>query len=350
MMGVSITTDAEYQKYNFFRTPDWRWERVLSLVDRPGEPAGRCTRRDDNIVRTAKSFVLRRRNGDEQTINKLLVECPGLFYAYDYYRRVQDDPEAAMYIQARLLARQSYEAIARELHVLPDSVKWYADLFFDVVPYLDNRDWITKQVIIPALRRSAHVQGDANNNNVFKDTIVARPIMDGTLKMFAYFGGPHVADVMIHGLQSDMAMERTDVGSWFNKVLASTLGKRSAQAAQTFQVTKYNVMQLFEAHTRLVELAQNADSKDQSKTSYERHVQSVIDDIPWATGADGDSLYGKTTVGKFDGMASELRDDELLLIASGRTADTVERPNFPSQLPPPRKSKKSMLSANSDDI
>jgi len=153
-----LGTYADYQKYNFFRTPDWRWERVLKLVDRPGDIPGRCSRRDDHIVRAARAFIAKRRNGDEMSIERLKYDNPGLFYAYEFHQRAQEDPDAAMYIQARILARQTPEAIADIMGVLPDSVQWYCDLFFDVIPHLDKRDWITKQVIAPALVRTAGVK------------------------------------------------------------------------------------------------------------------------------------------------------------------------------------------------
>src|SRR5688572_28968284 len=114
-----LKTYADYQRYNFFRTPEWRWERVLALADRPGNVPGRCTKRDDPIVREAKQFYCKRVHGDPQTLDKLLVENPGLFYAYDYHERLQDDPDAAMYIQARLLARQTPEQIGDILGILP---------------------------------------------------------------------------------------------------------------------------------------------------------------------------------------------------------------------------------------
>lgn len=345
-MPVKLRTHADFQKYNFFRTPSWRWDRVLALLDRDdGGPPGRCSRRDDDVVRAARGFVLRWRNGDVEARQRLLFERPDLFYAYDFHQRLDDDPDAAMYIQARLLARQTPVQIGETMGVLPEAVERYAELFFDVIPYLDNRDWVTKQVLIPALFRSPTIDdatGVAHGSHV-----TVRPFMDGSLKMFAYFGGPHLVDLMIAGMQAGRPLASPDdVSGWFDANVATTVRRRAAQAAQLFEINKYNVMELFAVHAKIMEIERSEESQDRSKSTQERHIKAMMDEIPWAVGDDGARLYGKTAVGRFDAMAAELRDDELILISSGRTAPTVAAA-FPAALPPPRRVK--TATATGDD-
>lgn len=351
---ITLPSYADVQKYNFFRPPSWRWERVLSLVDRPGEVIGRCTRRDDRVVRAAKSFAVRRQSADQMTLDRLQAENPALFYAYDFHQRAQDDPEAALYIQARLLARQTPEQVADVMGITADTVTWYADLFFDVIPYLDKRDWITKQVLVPAMLRSGGVAppGAADAQaQPFRDSTVARPFMDGTLKLFAYFGGPHLVDVMIAGLQAGRPLTSVeDMDNWFDRTVATTVRRRTAQAATMFEVNKYNVMELFAVHSRIMEIERSEESQEQARTTTERHVKALMDEIPWAVGGDGEELYDGTAVGRFDRMSSELRDDELLLVAGGRPAPTVAPDNFPAALPPPRKDKRSVLTIQEPEL
>lgn len=348
-----LKTFADYQKYNFFRTPEWRWERVLSLVDRPGDIPGRCTRRDDKYVRAAKSFLAKRRHGDPLTLERLQFENPGLFYAYEFYQKAQEDQEASMYIQARILARQTPQQIADILGILPASIEWYCRLFFDVQEHLDKRDWITKQVIVPALVRSSAVKpaDDDLPQNMFKDSSVARPFMDGTLKLFAYHGGPHLVDLLIAGLQVGKPLvSQDDTDNWLDRTTGTTIRRRTAQAAQMFEINKYNVMELFAVHTRLMEIARSEENQDQARSVIEKHIKATIEEIPWAVGSDGEKLYEKTMVGRFDAMSAELRDDELILVASGQAARSVNQDNFPATLPPPRKEKKSILMSQGDDI
>lgn len=345
---TQLKTYAEYQKYNFFRSPEWRWERVLALVDGKDGIPGRCTKRDDDVVRKARNFVLRWRNGDDDAREKLLWENAGLYYAYEYQQKLVDDPEAAMYIQARLLARQTPEHIASIMGIMPDSIRWYSELFFDIVPYVEQRDWVTKQVLLPAIIRSPvkSVDEQEQGGNTFKDSTVARPFMDGSLKLFAYFGGTHLVDMLIAGMQAGKPLSSPDdLDNWLDNNITTTVRQRTAQAARLFEINKYNVMELFTIHNQIVAIAKSADNQDQTKSTQERHIKAMMDEIPWAVGSDGEKLYKNSVVGRFDNMASELRDDELLKLASGQTAATLGT-DFPDQLPPPRNDKKSVLLSN----
>lgn len=351
MTDLVIRTHADYQKYNFFCTPDWRWERVLSMVDRPGRPPGRTTKRDDAVVKTARSFVIRYENGDGDDRRKLMFENPGLCMAYEFYLKLVDDPESSMYLQARVLAKQDPEHIFEATGLPPQALKWYCDLFFDVQARLGQRDWITKQVLIPAMLRTtqgpkilgAQPDDEEADPEERKLGIVARPFLDGTLKLFAYFGGPHVIDVMIHGMQTGMPLNsRDDFPTWIDGVWKQSFRARSAQAVKLFQINKYNVMEIFNIHTKIMEIERSEENQSKEKNVMERHISTMIDDIPWAVGQDAEVVYDNTMVGRFDKMAPELRDAEMIQVASGRSAPTIAD-NFPAQLPPPRKTKKGMI-------
>jgi len=344
--ATDLKTHADFQKYNFFRTPAWRWDRVLKICDR-GPTPGRCTRRDDDTVRRARNFLLRWRNSEDEDREKLLWECPGLYYAYDYYQRLNDEPEAAMYIEARLLARQTPEEIGKVMGILPDAVTWYADLFFDIKDRVDSRDWVTKQIIVPAMMRVPKAGDDALP---FKDSSVAKPFLDGSLKLFAYFGGRYAVDVFLAGIQVGRPLASPDdFNAWSDGQWSTVIRRRSLQASLQFEVNKYNVMELFAVHTQIMALERSEDSSDQQRTTTERHIKAMIDEIPWAVGTDGEKLYTGSAVGQFDAMATELRDDELLRIASGQTVPGLAD-NFPKALPPPRKDKKSVLMSKEAEL
>lgn len=355
-MGTETTlkTYADYQKFNFFRTPAWRWDRIVELVDRDDGVMGRCTKRDDEFVRAGRSFYGRWRNGDAEMRQKLLWENPGLFYAYDFHQKLTEDPDAVMYIQARLLARQTYDEIAEIMGVLPSAVEWFARLYFDVTDNLERRDWITKQILIPAMMRStlAPVQTDPGHPSIYKDSTVAKPFMDGSLKMFAYFGGKHLVDVLISGMQAGRPMaSQDDLAGWLDTNITNTLRRRTAQAAHLFEINKYNVMELFAVHTRIVEISQSDESKEQTKSIQERHIKAMMDEVPWAVGGEGSKMY-KThmgLLGHLDDMAGELRTDEVLRIASGQTLPDVGS-DFPRQLPAPRRDKKAVLTQETTEL
>lgn len=347
----AMTRYADYQKFNFFREPQWRWTRVLALVQqREDGRAGRSSSRDDKYIQTAREFLLRMGNSRGQTkLDLIWAEHPGLFYAYDLYEKAQEDPEAAMFIEARLLANQTFEQIADAIGITPSTVEWYEALFFNVKDKLRHRDWITKQVLLPAMRRSHTPAGGQNDGMTVlsRDSTVARPFLDGSLKLFGYFGGNHVIDVMITGFQSGKPVQSPDaVQGWFDAGWAMTVRRRSHQAALQFEVNKYNVMELFAVHTRIIEIDRSEESQDSVRNEHERTIFALINDIPWAVGDDGAKLFEGKPLGKYDEGAAELRDDEVIKVGAGQLIDD----NFPKALPPPRKRVAATMTKSTDDL
>lgn len=338
-----VETYADFQKYNFFRSPEWRWERVLKIVDRPGAVSGRCTRRDDEYVRKARRFLLTWRFGSAESRDRLLFDEPGLYYAYDFHQRLVDDADAAMYVQARILARQTPDQIGAVMGILPAAVTWYAYLFFDVFDKLDNRDWITKQILVPAMTRAPIKADDPAGVPGFLTSAVAKPYMDGTLKLFAYFGGPHLVDVLITGMQTGRPLQSPDdLADWCDATISNTIRRRTMQAVHSVEINKYNVMEFLAVYTRLVEFAKSNDTESVGKSTQEKHIKAMIDELPWTLGADGAALYEGTIVGRLDALSAELRDDELLMLASGRPVARLAD-DVLDALPPPRKPKAAAL-------
>lgn len=320
----------EFQRYNVFCRPDWRMERVLQLVDQLPVP-GRCSRRDDLYIREARKFLLRwRRSDDPAQREELFFACPGLYYAYQIHERSLQEPEPALFMQARLLARQSWQEIAHCLGTLPETVEWYSRLFFDVTERLVHRDWVMKQVLLPALMRSLTDMAASPAGSM------ARPFLDGTLKLFAYFGGPLVAEVMIHGFLAEPPPQRPeDLPGWFDRHWAATLRRRSLQAAQVFDVNRYNVVSLFQLHREIVdsERALRGDDKNKQDELYNA-LQALLESAPVCSGYTARQWHKDTPLGRMDEQAAELRDEELFVVQAGQSV-RLELPE--GGLPPPRK-------------
>lgn len=344
----TILTYPDFQRHNFFRTPEWRWERVLQICDR--ENAGHCSKRDDTFVKKAKAFYVgwkraNKNSGEQVDLMKLFWDEPGLYYAFDMHNKRTTDPEGALYIQARLLARQSPEEIAKEMKTIPETITWYEALYFNIADAIDARDWITKQVLVPAIMRSNYVRiapppseddDDATHRAVWaRDSEVAQPYLDGTLKMLAYFGGPLMTDLLIHGMRSGMPLRSLDsLADWVDGHWTATIRRRSLQACITFEVTKYQVMQLFEIHARIMELEASDEAKNQKRSATESNISALLDELPWLVGQKGVDHYAGTVVGDYDTGAAELRDHELIRIQAGETIDVSE--NWPKALPAPK--------------
>lgn len=330
-----------YQQYNTFRTPDWRWTRVLKMCDRYPTP-GRCTKFDDQYVRKAREFLLLWRKLDEATREQLFWKNPGLTYALDIYERAANGTgtEIAFIIEARLLARQDYETIAHEAGTLPDTIDWYEAMFFNVREHLDKRDWIQTQVLRPAFLRTKTEHADDNQafngamTTMFRSSEIAKPFLDASLKTFAYFGGRFVIDHLIHGFRVGEFLEsRDNLASWYDRVMGDILRRRSSQAAGQFEINKFNVTELFQVHHALMALEKSQDNIDAQKSTTERHIQALLEDIPWGVGEDGEMMLKGTKLGAYDERASVLRDHEVLRLSAGEELDVDD---VLERLPPPR--------------
>lgn len=337
----------EFEKHNVFRKPDWRFARVLRLVERFPSP-GRCSFRDDEWIRKARSFLQRYRNRDDAVEReKLFWEIPGLYYANQIHEHALDAPEASLYLQARLLAGISPEDIAEQMSTIPDTVRWYEAVWFNVADRLHQRDWVTGQVIMPAVLR--HVGGFAHVRDEDEEEEAPRPLhahpatrrpaalpfLDASLKIFAYFGGPLLVDVMIHGLQAGRPLtSRENMGQWFDEHWSMTVRRRSTQAALQVEIDKYNVMELFATHARILEIEQDVKAQAGKRTDMERNLRSMLDDLPYRVG--GSPSVADPARDRYDTAAAELRDDEILQVEDPAIAAKVGAEIAVAQLPPPR--------------
>lgn len=335
----AVRTLVDFQRNNYYRSPQWRWDRVLEMARRGPTPF-RCSRRDDAYIRAGHKFNRALGNREEESERReLFWDTPGLFYAWQIFDKHTEDATGGQIIQARLLARQSNEEIAKAMSTIPETIEWYEAMFFNVSDRLDNRDWITAQILLPAILRNQQVRvsDDSADPPRFRDPVIARPFLDGSLKMFAYFGGPYLVDLMITGFQQGKPLASPDgIAAWLDGHWATTIRRRSAQAALEFNVNNFNVTELFTIHTRIIEIDRSQESADSQQSNHERHVKAMLDEIPWAVGQKGADQFKGSLLGRLDDMHGELRDDEVLKITSGQPVEGL-KDNFPDKLPPPRR-------------
>jgi|TARA_R110000824_G_scaffold82768_5_gene207435 hypothetical protein len=314
--------------YNPFLRPDWRFDRVLKLVGRVPTP-GRTTKLDDDYIRQARAFMLRWRKG-ENAREQLLTENPGLYYAYMVYDNLHTDPEVRFMLEARLLAGQPADEIADALKTLPQTVSWYERLFFNIKPFLRHHDWIVKHVLLPSSDRFIE-HGEDDDDDVPRPQgtpLIVRPHLDMTLKFFSYFGGPILCEFMIGGFRRGMtAHTQDDISAWLDDQWQLTLQRRSAQASGVFEVNRYNVMELFATHSRIIELQRGAESGDERRSMFERHVQAMLTELPWTVGREAKELYEGSAIGDFEDIPAELNAEELMCIGGG------EDPKYLDELP-----------------
>ena len=261
-----------------FLRPNWRHERVVKMLD--SVPPERVKRTDDKWIAGYKKF-LQQWNKSEDNRDKLLYEDPGLYFAYVMFDRMFTEPELRLMIEARLLSGLTYEDIADECKTIPETIQWYERLFFNVIEFLPNHDWIMKHVLLPSSDRFVQdYSTDDDDEAAFMakpSNEVVRPHLDMTLKFFAYYGGPLVCDMMISGFRRDKRVtSQEDLPEYFHEQFMSQVTRRSAQSAGQFEINKYNVMELFATHTRIIEIQRSAESAEDRHNEFEKHVIEIV--------------------------------------------------------------------------
>lgn len=328
----------DFEKFNPFRRPDWRVDRVLQMVDKLPNP-GRSTKRDDDYIKGFRNFLLRYRSYDDDARNQLAYENPGLFWAHQIYDRREDDGRRkAIMIEARILAGQKDEEIADELGTVPEVIHWYEKLFFNTRDRIKHYDWIIDHVLIPAWEAD-HLDeededGEANTTPNYKQSSL--PYFDCTTKFMGYFGGPFVLDFVLTGFRrGNQVSSREQVGEWLDNNYIDRLRHRANMAMHTFEPNRYQIMQLFELTNSIITIERGKDTKEQVKDQMHRVIGAMVTSMAWAVGEDGQRLVEGTAIEAYDKSAVELRDDEVLLLSAGQKPSKIEGIET-FKLPPPR--------------
>jgi hypothetical protein len=164
----------DVQRSSCNRHPDWRWGRAGWLVEN-GRYFSR--RRDDADTGRAAHYLralARSRRGDPRA--DLLQRFPDIHAA----RQLREGGGATqVVVQARLLARQTPDDIARLTGVPAQVIDAYEALFFHCRDRLDASDWVLVQAV--GMRAGAGSEG---------------PDPAVIFKWFAYQGGPVVLEAV----------------------------------------------------------------------------------------------------------------------------------------------------------
>lgn len=334
----SLRTQADLRRFDPYCPPDWRHERVTRMID--AYPPGRCTVRDDAYVRTARRFFLRWRAaaGDEDAQFALAREEPGCYFAHLIREKATEDADDAVLLESRLLAGQAPEEIAAEMGTLPEAVVWYGKLYFDVTERLGQHDWVYRHVLLPAARRALGTGVTPAPRVKGVTPVLVRAHLDYTVRFFAYFLGPVAIEQVLSGFsRGQRARSPEDLSDLLSGRFKTLLKARTAQAAGSFEVTKYDVTELFALHVRLLEIERVSREDGAGPSVYEKNIATMLGEFPWAAGAGGRDRLAGTALGLYDAGHAELRDEEMLLAAAGRpTEDLDEVPTLKMPLAPPR--------------
>lgn len=307
---------ADFQRFNPRRPLNWRFDRAQTLI----REEKRASKGDDPITVRARRFLYLWNNMEPEQRIELFAFDPGLYYAHDIYNA--DDLQLKTTIETRLLAGQDDATIADGLNTLPEAIAAYEALFYNVRDRLKSRDWVQRTALYPAMQRGVDDMG-----------------FEFCAKLFAYFGGPAVADELLHMCDpNDRPSDTKDVSRYWERQLTRTLKRRSLQAAQFFEINKFNVIQLFSVVNDVRNLEHTIEQGDTNKTDLEQTAISLMSEIKFIAGLTVQSQAEGTVGAEFTGSAVELRSDEALRLTDGRVPEDLKE-LATLTLPPPRKRK-----------
>jgi hypothetical protein len=214
------------------RKPHWRFDRAVALISsRPRRLLP--TRADDHAIRVYRSLVfeLIAAGDDVERKDEVIRTYPDVYaahlfnYSHDFAPRQE--------IEARLLARQSYEEIGKRHAATPKAIEYYTQLFFDIQDRLANTTW-TAKVIRDRLRdEQAWGCSEVQANHGY------------ALRLSGFSGGPVALDAMINPVAEPTSPQgEKDPLAWLDKAYWNSLRTKAAETALTIEVTRSNALQL----------------------------------------------------------------------------------------------------------
>jgi len=136
-------TDDRNDPHNPFRRPPaWRWLRACHLVEDNKRPA---RGRDDDKVREAVRFCRAlRRCKDDRAQDRLACKMPVLYQAWLLNQKASLGRSE---LDARILAGEASQAIARKCLLTEDVVDAYHDVYYCVRNRLHAPDWVMNMAV-----------------------------------------------------------------------------------------------------------------------------------------------------------------------------------------------------------
>lgn len=249
-----------------------------------------------------------RLGGGRAARRALAARQPTLAAAHALHRDGAGPARAA--VEARVLADEPPARIAAAGGFGPGVVEAYEAVFFDVRRGLDHPDYIRTRVLgpPPAVRGPGAGPGSA-------------------WRWLGYLGGPAVLDVLIGGTTGPPPAVTGGVDAFLAAEAAATARRRLALAAWGDGDPA--------ALAGLLRAAAAAAGGAAPLSGIETHVNAMLAEIPWAFGSVGPAAE-RPDLAPYDALAAELRDEEVLRVASGFAPPGLEV-LADLTLPPPRK-------------
>lgn len=281
------------------RPVDWRWLKVKAYsqlptglsrfkIDRYLFEASKFKERLDLVVTELDSVELCEAN-----------EC--MFDAYSFYDN-NSSTSHRWELEARLLARESYASISDKMSLSIETIDLYEKIFFNVSDRLDSVSWIVNSVV----GRSIHVG-------------LTERDFDLLWKMYGYFGGPIMLDMMIRriGIKRQHAESEEEADRLISAALPVQANMNSAKAMVINPINNFTAISAM-----TVEQTYRQIEKDSASGGSIEVITSglgkVFESLSWSTGSGTIKHQTLAAMRDVDSQPVELRANEMLLAAAGQ--------------------------------
>ena len=242
----------------------------------------------------------------------MIADYPAIFYAHSIYEKVTPNDQAVRWgVEARLLARQSNDEIARANGCSAETIEAYEALFFNIRDRLDCRDFIFNIAIGPP-----PAPGLKNGVNGW------------LLKLFGFVGGPFVVDAMLGHIPNPLWAHTLDeVAGFFQSTTSNLVKKNAAIAALLIPIAGRTQMQIIKAFAKCMEPERTKDSPGNAQNQIQENVRSLLASLPFTTAV----MAAAKQLPNCDRSAAELGTPEHLPVAVENPAsdsDEVEALQF----------------------
>ncbi len=235
-----------------WRAVDWRWRTAGHFVAIKEPP----TKLHDDATLLGWYYRMAKPNCKTETdLAWLRVWLPAVHQAL----ALRGHRATCHEIEARLLAAEPFGEIARKLACFEESVKMFAELFFDVGDRLGAPSWVTHNAI------RLH---DAPSRESIEQ-------LGRLWKLFGYWAGPTIVDELVYEFSEVLRPKSPgEVKDFFDQAATAAIRRKAALALHMMPIDKPAVAR------RVMRAAQQLLEMDARQRRRQRQAGPAIDPLP----------------------------------------------------------------------
>jgi hypothetical protein len=281
---------------------DWRWQRA-ALAAEGTYPLSRRRDGDAWVARAARFIREQDSCNTELDTAELAERYPVIFWAHDiWFTQGDSGNPVRSEVEARLLADDHVENIARRVATEVEIIEAYERLFFNVHERLADRGYLMHCVLGPAV----HLGFQASEYDLI-------------WKLFALLGGPLAVDLMIDQSVGHARPDRAgDLKYFVADVAKNDLRRVAMLALKTLRINNFNAMEIIDKFLKLVELERAGGSgAGIAAEAVKQNVHAMLGSLPFAVGQRS-AHVDAAPLDRYDDLPAELRYEEVMAISAGQ--------------------------------